>query len=297
MMLSPLRRDDRVSLLAPSSPFDAEKFHRSLDMLIARGIIPAPGKNIFHTRSYLAGAEAERAQDLIDAITEPSTAAVMCIRGGYGSGRLLPWLPFHALRRAPKIFIGYSDITFLHVAFRSQMGWVTFHGPNLMDLAEHTERIDDFMAALRGQTEFAWELHETSILKHGVASGEVFGGNLACLTHLLGTPYFPNPQGALLMVEDRGEALYRLDRLFTQLGQAGVLSRLGGLILGNFEGCGETNAIHDMVLETLKPFNFPVIGNMPFGHGCKNEVIPLGAPFYLNTYEGIFKALQHPFIR
>jgi muramoyltetrapeptide carboxypeptidase len=115
------------------------------------------------------------------------------------------------------------------------------------------------------------------------------------MVHLLGTPYFPDTEGALLLIEDRGEALYRLDRHLNHLKLAGVLPRLGGMILGSFDGCGDVSAVWDMVAGYVRPYRYPVAAGLPFGHGSVNQVIPLGVPFMLNTYEGSFKALQHPF--
>jgi muramoyltetrapeptide carboxypeptidase len=293
--VSPLHPGERIALVAPSSPFNVEKFNQAYEMLKREGYHPVPGRHLLNRKKYLAGTEAQRAQDLIWAISDPSVAAVFCVRGGYGSGKLLPWLPFTTLGRTPKIFLGYSDITFLHLAFQSQMNWITFHGPNFIEAADTPDRLREILRFFRGESSFAWKSDGSHVIRHGVASGVLLGGNLTCLVHLIGTPFFPDLKGVLLLIEDRGEVLYRLDRLFTHLRLAGLLHQLGGLILGQFEDCGDPDDIWDMVWEQVKPFHFPVIANLPFGHGQKNQVIPLGILFSLNTYENVLDALQNPF--
>lgn len=294
-MIDPLLPGDTIALVAPSSPFREDSFERACRALEDLGYRPAPGKSILQRLDFLAGTDAERADDLIQAVAAPEVAAIICIRGGYGSGRLLSRLPFAALRRTPKIFLGYSDITFLHLAFRHRMGWITFHGPNLIELADHPERLDAVLQALAGRREFSWQVAEPQVLQPGLATGPLLGGNLTCLCHLLGTPYFPELKGALLLLEDRGEAPYRLDRLLTQLSLAGVLDEIAGLLLGHFQDCGDPQRLGEMVLDQMKSYSFPVVAGLPFGHGSPNDVVPLGAPFSLNTFEGLLKVLSSPF--
>lgn len=295
MNFHPLQRGDLIRLVAPSSPFDGEKLDRAVQIFEDSGYRVTFARHVFDRNGYLAGTDHDRARDLVDALSDPDNAAVLCIRGGYGSGRLLPHLPFSSLRRNRPIFIGHSDITFLHLAFHCHMEWVTFHGPNLTGLGDFPHNAIHLLDTLSGTNPFSWELEERQILRHGISSGKVLGGNLTCMMHLLGTPFFPDLDGALLLVEDRGEALYRLDRLFMQLRLSGILYRLGGLILGSFQDCAEFDRICDMVMEHAGPLDFPVVAGLPFGHGIENHVIPLGTPFLLNTYEHILRPFQHPF--
>ncbi len=288
-MIRPLRPGDCIALVAPSSPFETEKYHRAAGMLQDLGYRLAPGKSIFLKRGYLAGTEAERAEDLIHAVSDPDVSAILCIRGGFGSGRLLPWLPFSIFQATPKLFLGYSDTTFLHLAFQTRSRWITFHGPNLIDMAEAPDSMNEVVSALSGGRKFSWPIEESHVLRHGIAAGTLLGGNLTCLCHLLGTPCFPDLKGALLLLEDRGEALYRLDRLFTQLKLAGALSQIAGLILGHFSECDDSQKIRDLILDLVRDFPFPVVAGLPFGHGAPNEVIPLGPSFQLNTFERSLK--------
>jgi muramoyltetrapeptide carboxypeptidase len=289
-MINPLRPGDSIALVAPSSPFPFEKFEAACRVLEGQGYRLAPGRHILRQRGYLAGTEAERAKDLIDAVTNPEVSAVFCIRGGFGSSRLLPWLPFSTLPQSPKIFLGYSDTTCLHLGFWAKRRWITFHGPNVIDLADFPECVTKVLSALSGSHEFAWHLEDHHILRSGAASGTLLGGNLTCLCHLLGSAYFPDLRDALLLLEDRGEALYRLDRLLTQLKLAGVFEHLRGLVLGHFNDCDEPRKVREMVLEQVKDYSFPVVADLPFGHGLPNDVVPLGSKFELNTFGGIFKA-------
>jgi len=294
MILKPVGPGGAIALIAPSSPFDAGLYEKGRAILEEAGYRTVPGNSIFEVEGYLAGSDLQRARDLTDALLDPDIAALICIRGGYGSGRLLPWLPFSTLRKTPKIFLGHSDITFLHLAFLSQMGWVTLHGPNLGGMAELPERVENVLRVLSGTNEFAWRLEPEQVLRHGKATGPVIGGNLTCLAHLIGTPYLPDLTGALLLVEDCGEALYRLDRILCHLKLAGILQRLGGILLGEFEKCAENGKICQMVMDHVRFFDFPVVHELPFGHGRRNEVIPLGAPFLLDTHGSILRILDPP---
>ena len=296
-MMKPLRPGDRIALIAPSSPFEEDKFEKARGLVEARGYTLSAGAHAFTRKGYLAGTEGERAADLIDAICDPDVSAIMCIRGGYGSGRLLPWLPFSKLESKAKILIGFSDITFLHLAFSSRMRWTTFHGPNLLDLGDGAERCNSVLRALEGEASFSWTLQEHNIWRRGSVKGPIIGGNLTCLSHLLGTPYLPDFRGALLLVEDCSEALYRLDRMFTQLKLAGILDQIGGLILGEFTDCSDDAMLRSMIMEQVNPYRFPVVGGLPFGHIPENETIPFGIPFELNTYDHLLQVLKHPFRR
>lgn len=286
---------DLVALIAPSSPFDSDRFLQGTRFLEELGYRLLVGEHVHKRRGYLAGSESERAEDFVHAFSNPEVSAVVCVRGGYGSSRLLPWISFPALRNHGKIFLGFSDATFLHMAFQSRLEWVTFHGPNLMNFAEHPEFAADLQRSLSGDEPFAWELQEGQILRQGVGQGRLIGGNLTCMVHLLGTPYFPDLEGAILMIEDCSEALYRLDRLLHHLKLAGKIEGLSGLVLGQFKDCGSREQIWEMVLDCIKSSRFPVVADLPFGHGPQNRIIPLGVPFLLNTYERNFYAVENPF--
>ncbi len=290
-----LRPGGTIALIAPSSPFDTDLYEKGRQILLHAGYRTAPGKSVFNKKAYLAGSDIERVRDLTDAVLDPRIDALICIRGGYGSGRLLPWLHFPNFRQHPKILIGHSDITFMHLALISQAGWTTFLGPNLSGMSESPERAQSVLDALAGKATYNWPLEPEQVLRHGYATGPLIGGNLTCLTHLVGTPYLPNMAGALLLLEDCKEALYRIDRMLNHLKLAGVLPVLGGLLLGEFTDCAKHSEICGMVMEHAAMYNFPVVCSLPFGHGPRNDVIPLGAPFVLDTrHERTLRVLNPP---
>src|SRR5208337_4755334 len=203
--------------VAPASPFAEDKYEKGVQILRAAGYEVVPGKNIFKKGRYLAGTDQERLHDLMEAVLDPRIDAIICIRGGYGSGRLLPQIPFSSFRHNPKLFIGHSDITFLHLGLVGKAGWTTFHGPNLTGMSEAPQKAQCVLKVLSGEASYEWRLDPEQILRPGAARGRVLGGNLSCLVHLLGTPYIPDMTGALLLIEDCGEALYRLDRMMNHL--------------------------------------------------------------------------------
>ena len=292
-----LSKGSLVALVAPAGPFDADKYEKGMQLLRTAGYEVSPGKNILKRQGYLAGTDLERLEDLTKAVLDPKVEAIICIRGGYGSGRLLSQLPFAAFRDNPKIFIGHSDITFLHLGLLSGPGWTTFHGPNLTGMSESSQKTESVLEVLSGEASYEWTFEPEQVLRSGVARGHVTGGNLSCLVHLIGTPYMPDMTGAFLLIEDCGEALYRLDRMINHLKLAGILQLLGAILLGEFTGCGENSDICKMVMYHVQDYDFPVIHSLPFGHGDRNDVIPFGAPFLLDTDERVLKILEAPIAR
>src|SRR5271169_6302217 len=155
----------RVALVAPASPFEVDKYEKGLQILRTAGYEVVPGKNIFKKGSYLAGTDQERLQDLTEAVLDPRIDAIICIRGGYGSGRLLPKIPFSSFRRNPKLFIGHSDITFLHLGLTSRAGWITFHGPNLSGMTETPQRTASLLEVLSGEASYEWTLDREHVIR------------------------------------------------------------------------------------------------------------------------------------
>ncbi|MDR3556494.1 MAG: LD-carboxypeptidase [Syntrophobacteraceae bacterium] len=286
-----------VALVAPGSPFEAADYEEGARILRGAGYAVVPGRNVFKRQGYLAGTDEERLEDLSQALLDPAIEAIICIRGGYGSGRLLASIPFESFRDNLKPFIGHSDITFLHLGLAGLAGWTTFHGPNLVGMSETAQRSQSVLDVLSGKSSFRWRLGAEQVLRPGKVEGPVLGGNLSCLTRLIGTPYMPDTTGALLLIEDRGEALYRLDRMMNHLKLASVLPGLGAILLGDFDRCARVDDICAMIMAHVSDYDFPVVRGLPFGHGARNEVIPLGAPFLLDTNEREISILQTPFVR
>jgi len=291
----PLQPGDAIAVVAPAGLVSPDSLDRALELVRAAGYRVLPGRHLRRRSGYLAGTDAERAEDLIAAVRSPDATAVWCARGGYGGSRILQHLPFAALRGAPKIFLGFSDVTFLHAGLNRQAGWVTFHGPNLLQAAERPDQFAAVLETLAGRRPLRWALTPAQVLRTGSAVGPVVGGNLTCLIHLIGTPFFPDLDGRLLLLEDCGEACYRLDRHFNHLKMIGAFDRLAGLLLGQFIECGRRDEILDMIADHLHPFAFPIVSDLPFGHDDPNEIIALGSPFRIDTHELSLHAVRPPF--
>lgn len=286
-----------VAVIAPSSPFDAGAYRKGVEILRTAGYDVVSGKNIFEKEGYLAGTDEQRLDDLTKAVLDPTIGAIICIRGGYGSGRLLPRIPFPVFSRNPKLFIGHSDITFLHMGLVNNAGWTTFHGPNLVGMSQASERAESILELLAGEASFEWSFERDQVLRAGTVTGRVLGGNLSCLCNMVGTPYMPDTAGSMLLVEDCGEALYRIDRMMNHLKLAGILRGLGAILLGEFTDCGRNGDICTMVMGHVREYDFPVVHSLPFGHGLRNDVIAFGPSFLLDTDERVLKILETPIIR
>ncbi|SMC17992.1 muramoyltetrapeptide carboxypeptidase [Desulfacinum hydrothermale DSM 13146] len=283
-----------MALVAPAGPFPSAQVETIQRLLRDEGFQVVTGRHI-HTRDrYLAGPDAFRARDLLWALTDPQVDAIFTIRGGYGSSRLLTRLPLSSLGAKAKLLCGYSDITFLHAALGTLARWVTFHGPNAIEFAEDPQVLKRTLAFLQGTRPFQWALPNSVILQEGRAEGRVVGGNLTCFSHLVGTPYMPDVDGALLFLEDKAEAPYRIDRMLMHLKAAGILHRIAGLIGGTFTDCGDPDEIRMILKEYTAARPIPVVLGLPFGHGHCNDVLPLGARFILDTSRGVLACEEPP---
>ncbi|HVC20688.1 MAG TPA: LD-carboxypeptidase [Vicinamibacterales bacterium] len=269
-----LRPGDRLAIVAPASPFGREEFDRGLDELRQLGFVPVFDDRVFARRSYVAGDPAVRAAAFGDAWRDPSIAGIVAARGGYGSVQVLPWLDRDAMRRTPKVFVGYSDVTSLLSFLTTGCGLVAFHGPTVAGRfergAEGYDR-DTFLRAVM-RAEPLGELAPASLetVRRGQAAGPLLGGTLTQLAASLGTPYaFLPPPGCVLFLEDVGERPYRLDRLLTQLRLAGILAPAAGLVFGEMRGCDEPGggpSARAVIGDVLADFPGPVLFGFPSGH-------------------------------
>jgi muramoyltetrapeptide carboxypeptidase len=251
----------------------------------------------------LAGDDATRAAEFLAAFADPETTAVWCARGGYGVMRLLDRIDFDIILRNPKVFIGYSDITALHIAIGQRTGLITFHGPNLQDGFGKPEEMPAVNEAALWQTVLAdaqvenkdrlyniGGVDDTALrtIRGGVATGRLMGGNLAVLCGVLGTLFEIETAGRILFLEDVNERLYRIDRYLMQLQLAGKLDSLAGVLLGSFsyeeadnvESQADVAALLD---EFFAPLAIPVIADFPGGHGKFNLTLPMGGMIRLDA--------------
>ena len=279
-----LRPQDRVAVIAPASAFERGPFDAGLALLDAR-YRTEYGNGLFERRRYLAGSDDRRLAELHAALTDPGIRAVFCARGGYGATRLLRQLAASAPAGAPKPLIGFSDITALHLWLQAH-GRISIHGPVLTQLprlsAATCTRLFDLLESVRP----APPLAGTATYVGGVAEGPLLGGNLSVFTRLLGTPYLPALDGAILLLEDQGERPYRLDRMWTHLQLAGVFERVRGIVLGSFTACEERGADYtsdEVLRELATSTGLPCAAGLPIGHGDVNEPVPLGVRVRLDA--------------
>lgn len=264
---------DRVALVAPASPFARDEFDRGVRELTELGFEPVFDDRVFARARFVAGDPATRAAALHDAWRDPSIAAIIAVRGGYGSAQLLPLLDAKLMQSACKVFVGYSDITSL-LSFHLRHGLVSFHGPMIeRRLSAGPPGYDraSFLAAI-GAAEPLGALTPDTLdaLRPGDARGTLAGGTLTQLAASLGTPWaFEPPAGSILFIEDVGERPYRIHRMLVQLAQAGVLARAAGLVFGEFPSCEEPgggHAIREVLAEIVHDFPGPVLFGFPSGH-------------------------------
>ncbi|MEV7062789.1 LD-carboxypeptidase [Streptomyces collinus] len=286
----------RVAVVAPSGPVPEERLEAGLDILRGWGLDPVVAPHVLDRQrelDYLAGTDEQRAADLQAAWCDPSVAAVLCARGGYGAQRMVDLLDWAAMRAAgPKVFAGFSDVTVLHQAFATRLGLVTLYGPAAAGV--------DFLKNARAQGHLRASLFEPesvrtltavppggTALVPGRARGVTLGGCLSLLASDLGTPHArPGARGGLLLMEDVGESPYRLDRYLTQLLRTGWLDGAAGIVLGSWADCGPREGLRAVFADRLGGLGVPVVEEFGFGHGEGALTMPLGAVAELDTEAG-----------
>jgi muramoyltetrapeptide carboxypeptidase len=281
-----LQGNATIGLVAPAGPVrDKESYERGISILQDLGYKVLESTAIdMPCPDYLAAGDAARACQFNTMWANPQVDALMAVRGGYGSLRMADLLDLSLIALHPKPFIGFSDITMLHSIIGSETGLVTFHGPVLTSLAKlDAKSISHLHTVLSGNLLHSLPWKDPVILRGGEATGELQGGNLTTLTHLMGTPFEPDWQDAILFLEDVSEAPYRLDRMLTQLQLAGKLKGLKGLLLGSFTDCGDLSIVWERALQITEEMNIPLWGNFPVGHGSRNLAVPLGIDVKLSS--------------
>lgn len=286
----------RVALVAPAGPLrgDAE-LERAAANARALGWLPVPGAHVLARTGYFAGSDAERLEDLNRAIRDPDIDGIWCVRGGYGAMRLLDGIDYDVLRRRPKALLGYSDITALHAAIGVRCDLVSFHAPT--GRAELTPfSRDSLVRAVVRQEDSCGPAPAARTLVTGRATGRLAGGNLALLAALAGTPYAPSLDGAIVVLEDIGEAVYRLDRMLVQLRLAGALARCAGLVFGQFTDCPPESddgarTLDELCDEVARTLGVPCLSGVPVGHIADQWTLPLGAMAELDAGARVLRVL------
>jgi muramoyltetrapeptide carboxypeptidase len=284
-----LRQGDGVAVVAPSSPFDRDRFERGVRALQEMGFEPRFGEGI-HARhaGYLAGPDARRLDELLRALRDPSARAIVLARGGYGLLRIATGIPRELVT---KPLVGYSDATILHEIWW-RAGVPSVHGPMCTQLGEEESAVARLRALLYGETPepMRWE---PRTVRSGRVEGPLRGGNLAVLASLCGTQLQPSFKGAIVLLEDLNEPPYRLDRLCTQLVLAGAFAGAIGFVVGDLAAAGEDNdGRDDAVAERLSTLGAPVVLGGPFGHAQRNEPVALGIRHMLDAEQGTLTQLE-----
>jgi muramoyltetrapeptide carboxypeptidase len=303
MMIRPrrLRPGSRVHLVAPAGPLPEGGIGRALQRVRELGWEPILGEFADQRHGYLAGTDAQRLADLQAAIDSRENDAIWCLRGGYGTMRLLRHLDFGALRNRPRPLIGFSDNTALHLA-AARDGIVTFHGPHpaTSDFSPFT--IDSLLrvvatSSAAGALPVAEGAGPGLCLVGGVVEGPLVGGNLSLLAATIGTPFEVDAGGAILFLEEVGEPAYRVDRLLSQLLLAGVLDDAAGVVVGAISESPDhdTPGIPEpaeVVLDRLGSLGVPVAYGLPFGHVPQNWTLPVGLRARLDASAGSLELLE-----
>lgn len=286
----PLRPGSRVGIMAPAGPVRSSRARSGLQVLEEWGFEAVCAPNVDRSLGYLAGDDRERLGGILD-LLDQGVEALLSLRGGYGTSRILPAMPWETLGRWGGWVVGFSDVTALHGALACHgFPVATLHGPMVTQLGRDRRTADRLYAWLTGKgRETLFKFSEARVIRHGVARGEAVGGNLSVLSSLVGTPFEPPWQHAVVFLEEVGEPLYRLDRMLTQLRLASRLARVNAVVVGTLAGCGRGEKEWRRRWRELLADAAPgavIVEGLAFGHGMRNAAFPLGVEVEVDTRRG-----------
>lgn len=284
-----LRAGDSVALVSPAGPVPPKRVDAAVTVLEGWGLKPCVYPHALSKHLYFAGTDEQRLEDMNAALADPQMRAVWCTRGGYGVQRIVDRLDLGCLRTDPKLIVGFSDITALHLAAWQRVGLATVHGPVAAQLdkgaasltargAFHALMTDEPVMVRTDPAEPTF-----SVTTSGTAEGVLIGGNLALVAASIGTRDMPDLTGAILLLEDVNEEPYRVDRMLTHLMRSHALDGIAAVAVGQFTECGE---IIDVISERLAPLGVPLLGGLPIGHADQHIAVPLGTPASLDAGAG-----------
>jgi muramoyltetrapeptide carboxypeptidase len=292
MILPPyLQKGDTIGMVCPAGFMPPEKWKRCVTELESWGFKVRLGATMnSSSTTYFSGTDRERRNDLQKMLDDKQIKAILCGRGGYGMGRIIDQLDFKSFLKNPKWIVGYSDITVLHAHLNRRHKVASLHAP-MAGAFNEMERgriyIDSLRAALTGEKAvYRTEGHPFNV--GGKARGRLIGGNLCLIAHLIGTPSAYKTKGKILFLEDVGEQLYNIDRMFYQLKRSGALDGLAGLIIGGFTDCRDTDRpfgqnAYEIIRDILKGMDYPVCYNFPVSHDPENLALKIGARYQLQV--------------
>ena len=304
-----LRPGDTVGLISPAGvTTDATDVDRARAALATLGLETVVAPHALAEVGYFAGTDAQRADDVTRLFADPQVDGILAMRGGWGCARILPHLDFEVIRANPKVLCGFSDVTSLLLAITARTGLITFHGPNATSnlngfTGDRFRRVVMDAEALTlanptyGPDTPVLARYPTTTLRPGRARGPLLGGNLTVLASMVGTPFLPSLDGAILFVEDVGEAIYRIDRMLTQLGQAGLLDGIAGFVFGACNRCdhdsgdSEGFTLDAVIRQHVEPLGVPAYTGATIGHLGPKLTVPLGAEVEIDAEAGASRLL------
>jgi muramoyltetrapeptide carboxypeptidase len=297
-----LQAGDRVAVVAPAGPVTASQLDAGLAVLRSWGLEPMEGEHVRGTHErlgYLAADDAARAEDLTAAWSDADVTAVLCARGGYGVQRMVDLLDWASLAQAgPKVLVGFSDVTALHQAFAARLGLATIHGPSVTSLATADQESRGHLRSMLFDPVPGTTLTPAPVrrLVGGHAQGVLVGGNLALLAADVGTGSSLPSAESIAVLEEVGEAPYRVDRMLTQLLRTGWFDGVRGIVVGALTGCGSPQDLHEVLVDRLGPLGVPTVLDAPFGHSERNLAFPLGVPADLDADAGTLVLRSAPLL-
>ncbi|SEM17900.1 muramoyltetrapeptide carboxypeptidase [Mesobacillus persicus] len=287
-----LQKGDTVGVIAPAGTPQPEKLEKGLIFLNQLGLNIKLGNHVFNQQGYLAGTDEERVEDLHSMFRDKEISAIFCARGGYGTARIASMIDYQLIKENPKIFWGYSDITFLHLAITQLTDLVTFHGPMIAsDLGE--EEVDLITKLSFSQLfspspiEYTEQISTLEPIVNGIAVGPLVGGNLSLITSSLGTRFEIETKGKILFIEEISEQPRVIDRMLNQLYMAGKLQSSAGIVFGDFNHCvaesGPSLTLEEVINHYVRLSNRPALRGFQIGHCSPNFAIPLNVTAMLDT--------------
>ena len=300
----PLQQGDRVAIIAPASPVDKTLIDKCVGSLKDLGLEVVVGTSCLSEHGFLSGTDDIRANDINRMFADKNIKGIFAIRGGYGCARLLDLIDFKIIKKNPKIFVGYSDITALHIAINQKSKLITYHGP--MVSTELIKGLDEYSADYYKRFLFSKEkINEIfnpvgcnlEIINDGIASGQLIGGNLSLVCSSLGTKYEINTKNKILFLEEVDETPYKVDRMLLQLKQSGKFKDATGIILGAFTDCIASSnkkslSLEEVFNEIILPLKKPTISKLVCGHCLPTLTLPLGSKVILDANEKRIKIIE-----
>ena len=292
-----LKQGDTVGIIALSSPLNMNELPLKIETIEALGLNYKLSPTVAHYEGYLAGTDEERTNAFHELIKDPEVKAIFCVRGGYGLGRIADKIDYPLVEENPKIIWGFSDVTYLHTVMNEYSNLVTFHGPML---SRGDEPLDELSKKMFLQLFQPMEIQYTEAISPletivgGSVRGEIFGGNLNRLVSTIGTKYEFDVKGKILLLEDVGEQLERIDGMMNQLRLSRKLEQAAGFVLGSFTKLGENETeqdVYDLISSFIKPLNKPTVSGFRIGHCEPNIAIPLGVEAILDADQKILRVL------